>query len=181
MTHSGPAAPLTSTTPALTPPQESLKWTHTPTAVLTRTKDAIAATRAVHDRIAALPPASRSVASVIHPLAAAAAALETCVEPLAFYQHVAPDKALRDAGNEAEGLRKEFQVDASMRADVFEAVCGAAEAAERDGVQLDAEEKRLVVKMLLDGKRAGLALPEVERKELMEVRACLRTSVEYMR
>ena len=169
--------PLTFPEPALIPPQAPPKWTHTPAEVLALTKDAIAATRAVHDRIAAIPAASRSFASVILPLAAAATSLGTSTECLKFYQNVAPDKALRDASNEAGGLLDEFNVNASMRVDVFEAVRGAAEEVQRSKVRLDAEEKRLVDKMLLDGKRAGLALPEPERKELMKV---LRPCVLYM-
>ena len=133
------------------------------------TKDAIAAAHAVHDCIAAIPAASCSFASVILPLAAAATSLGTSTECLKFYQNVAPDKALRDASNEAEGLLDEFNVDASMRVDVFEAVRGAAVEVEQSKLQFDAEEKRLLERMLLDGKCAGLALPEPERKELMEV------------
>lgn len=161
----------TNSASALTPPQAPPSWTHTPAALLAATKDAIAVSRTLHDRIAALPPASCSVSSVIHPLAAAAAVLTATTEPLSFYKNVAPDRALRDASNEAEGLLREFSVDASMRVDVFEAVRAAAEAAEKSAEPLDAEEKRLIEKMLLDGKRAGLALPEAERKELLEVRA----------
>jgi Zn-dependent oligopeptidase len=108
------------------------------------------------------------------PLAAAEARLESITEPLSFYQNVAVDKALRDASNEAEVMLRDFGVEASMRVDVYAAVKGAAEAVERaekeEGVKLDAEEKRLVEKMILDGKRAGLALPEAERNVLMDVR-----------
>jgi Zn-dependent oligopeptidase len=48
--------------------------------------------------------------------------------------------------------------------------------------KLSSEEKRLVDKMILDGKRAGLALPEKERDELMALKkelsqACLEFSV----
>jgi hypothetical protein len=44
------------------------------------------------------------------------------------------------------------------------------ERAKKDGVNVDAEEKRLVEKMILDGKRVALALPEAERNVLMDVR-----------
>ena len=169
--------PLTFPEPVLIPPQAPPTWSHTPAEVLALTKDAIAATRAVHDRIAAIPAASRSFASVILPIAAAATILETRTECLIFYKNVAPDTAVRDASNEAKGLLDEFKLEALMRVDVFEAVRGAAEEVQRSKVQLDAEEKRLVEKMLLDGKRAGLALPEPERKELRKV---LRPCVLYM-
>ena len=47
---------------------------------------------------------------------------------------------------------------------------------------LGPEERRLVEKMILDGKRAGLALPEKEREELTKLKkdlsqACLEFNV----
>lgn len=155
--------------PAPTLPQPPPTWSHTPSSILSLTKDAIDSTRALHDQIASLSPSSRSFASVILPLAAAEARLESVAEPLSFYQNVALDKALRDASNEAEVLLRDFGVEASMRVDVYEAVKGAAEAVEKEGGTLGAEEKRLIKEMVRDGKRAGLALPEEERKVLMEV------------
>ncbi|KAF8521046.1 mitochondrial endopeptidase [Gautieria morchelliformis] len=155
----------------LTPPQPPPTWSHTPSSILSLTTAAIEATRTLHDKIASLDSSSLSFASVMLPLAAAEARLESITEPLSFYQNVAVDKALRDASNEAAAMVRDFGVEASMRVDVYAAVKGAAEAverAEKEGVKLEAEEKRLVEKMILDGKRAGLALPEAERNVLMD-------------
>lgn len=116
-----------------------------------------------------MPPEDRSFASVILPLAAAEAKLEAVGEPISFYQNVSISKELRDASNQAEVSIREFSVDASMRVDVFEAIKGAADAIESSEQELCSEDKRLVEKMLLDGKRAGLALPEEDRKTLTEV------------
>jgi Zn-dependent oligopeptidase len=58
-----------------------------------------------------------------------------------------------------------------MRADVFAAVQDAAAAAAAEA--LGAEERRLVEKMVLDGKRNGLALPADAREQL----AALRTEL----
>jgi Zn-dependent oligopeptidase len=58
-----------------------------------------------------------------------------------------------------------------MRADVFAAVQDAAAAAAAE--TLGAEERRLVAKMVLDGKRNGLALPADAREKL----AALRTEL----
>jgi Zn-dependent oligopeptidase len=159
----------------MTPPQPPPIWSHTPSSIISLTSAAIEATRTLHTKVASLDPSSHSFASVILPLAAAEARLESITEPLSFYQNVSVDKALRDASNEAEGMVRDFGIEASMRVDVYAAVKGAAEAVERaekeEGVKLGAEEKRLVEKMILDGKRAGLALPEVERNVLMDVGA----------
>lgn len=87
-------------------------------------------------------------------------------DPLSFYQNVSPSKDLRDASNEAEVLVRDYSVDSSMRLDVFKAKQAAEENIKKSGKKLSDEEARLVEKMILDGTRAGLALPEEKRKEL---------------
>jgi metallopeptidase MepB len=71
-----------------------------------------------------------------------------------------------------------------MRLDLFQAKVAAEKNLKASGQwdKLSAEEQRLVEKMLLDGKRAGLALPEKERAELMTLKkelsqVCLEFSV----
>jgi len=121
--------------------------------------------------VATLSPDARNFSSVFLALADAEAKLDTIAEPLSFYQNVSPSKELRDASNQAEILLRDFSVEASMRVDVYDAVKGAAENIEKNREHLGPEEKRLIEKMVLDGKRAGLALPEEDRKALTEVRS----------
>lgn len=71
-----------------------------------------------------------------------------------------------------------------MRLDVFKARTAAEKNLRESGAweKLSDEQHRLVEKMVLDGKRAGLALPEKEREELMQLKkdlsqACLDFSV----
>jgi Zn-dependent oligopeptidase len=71
-----------------------------------------------------------------------------------------------------------------MRLDVFKAKAAAEKNLRASGAweKLSEEQQRLVEKMVLDGKRAGLALPEKEREELMKLKkelsqACLDFSV----
>ena len=97
---------------------------------------------------------------------------------------MSPSKELRDASNDAEVLVRDFGVTSSMRLDVFQAKVAAEKNIKASGQwdKLSSEEKRLVDKMILDGKRAGLALPEKERDELMTLKkelsqACLEFSV----
>jgi len=103
-------------------------------------------------------------------------------DPVAFYQNVSPSKELRDASNEAEQLVLDFGVESSMRIDVYHAKVAAQKNIEVSGKKLNPEEQRLVEKMIQDGTRAGLALPEADRerltvwkKELSQV--CLEFSV----
>ena len=115
-------------------------------------------------------------------MAQAEAEFDHVIEPLAFYQNVSPSKELRDASNEAEALVREYGVETSMRIDLFRAKQAAEENIKKSGVKLDAEEQRLVEKMIQDGTRAGLALPESQRQRLTELKkelsaACLEFSV----
>lgn len=104
------------------------------------------------------------------------------MEPLCFYQNVSPSKELRDASNEAEALSRDYSVELSMRLDLFKAKQAAQKNIEQSGKKLNPEEQRLVEKMIQDGTRAGLALPDKEREELTKLKkemsaACLEFSV----
>jgi Zn-dependent oligopeptidase len=89
-------------------------------------------------------------------------------EPLSFYQNVSPSKELRDASNEAEQLVRDFGVESSMRIDVYNAKVAAQKNIEASGKEFNPEEQRLVEKMVQEGKRAGLGLPEADRERLTE-------------
>ncbi|TDL22266.1 Metalloprotease [Rickenella mellea] len=154
---------------ALKAPQLPPSWKHSAADVLSLTKAAIESNRKVHDSVAALSPADCNFTSVYVALASADAELEN-LEPLLFYQNVSTDKELRDAATEAENLVRNFSVEAEMRLDVFKAKKAASENITKDAVSLTDEEKRLVEKMLLDGKRAGLDLPEAQRDELTKLK-----------
>ena len=83
-----------------------------------------------------------------------------------FYQNVSTSKELRDASNQTEVLVRNFYVEIDMRVDIFTAKKHAAENIKNQGIELSPEEQRLVDKMILDGKRSGLDLPEDKREEL---------------
>ena len=115
-------------------------------------------------------------------MAHAETTLDAVVEPLSFYQNVSTSKELRDASNEAEVLVRDYGVEASMRLDVFRAKQAAEKNIQAAGIKLSAEEQRLVDKMVLDGKRAGLTLPDSEREKLTQLKkelsqTCLEFSV----
>jgi Zn-dependent oligopeptidase len=57
-----------------------------------------------------------------------------------------------------------------MRTDVFHAVQDAADYIARSGEKLSGEEQRLIDKMVLEGKRAGLALPVDKRTQLLDLK-----------
>ncbi|KDQ62378.1 hypothetical protein JAAARDRAFT_189705 [Jaapia argillacea MUCL 33604] len=165
---------------AIKPPQAPPTWSHSAEDILKLTKEALAKDKALLDKIAALPPKDCNFSSVFLPLALGDAEVDAVTEPLSFYQNVSPSKELRDASNEAEVLVRDYGVDASMRLDVFQAKQHAEANIKASRQKLSPEEERLVEKSLLDGKRAGLALPEKERTELMQLKKDLsQTCLEF--
>ncbi|KAI0822328.1 metallopeptidase MepB [Trametes gibbosa] len=145
-------------------PQAPLSWSHTPQEVKTLMDNAFEGYRAAEDRVAALKADECTFKSVS--LALAEARRIATVEPLSFYQNVSTSKDLRNAANKAEVSVKASLVDSSMRPDVFRAKQAAKAKIEKSGRLLSEEERRLVNKMILDGTRAGLALPDAERSQL---------------
>ncbi|KAF8752972.1 Peptidase family M3 [Rhizoctonia solani] len=133
------------------PPQAPLRWDHSPEDVMSFTKEAIENSRNMQDTVASLSESECSFGSVFLPLALAEAHLDATTEPLSFYQNK---------------LVREFGIESSMRVDVYTALLNA----RKKGEKLTKEEQRLVDKMILDGKRAGLALPEDKRAELMKLK-----------
>ncbi|KAJ7134561.1 hypothetical protein C8R44DRAFT_770807 [Mycena epipterygia] len=141
-------------------------WTHTPEDVARLTKEAINNHRAVEDKIGTLQPSECTYESLA--LEAAETEFESVNEPLSFYQNVSPSKQLRDASTDADSIVRDYGVESSMRIDVFQAKLAAEKNIKSSGLweKLSSEEQRLVDKMILDGKRSGLGLPESERNTL---------------
>ncbi|KAJ6584908.1 hypothetical protein B0H19DRAFT_926190 [Mycena capillaripes] len=152
---------------AITPPQPPPDWTHKPEDVARLIKEAIANHRAVEDKIGALDPSECTYESLA--LEAAETDFETVTEPLSFYQNVSPSKQLRDASTDADSAVRDYGVESSMRLDVYQAKLAAEKTIKSSGLweKLSSEEQRLIDKMILAGKRAGLGLPESERNTLM--------------
>ncbi|KAF7792616.1 hypothetical protein EIP86_003713 [Pleurotus ostreatoroseus] len=159
---------------SLTPPQPAPSWTHSPEDVARITKETIDKDRKLTDEVAALKESDCTFENLR--LAQAEAEFDHIIEPLAFYQNVSPSQELRDASNAAESAVREYGVESSMRLDVFQAKQAALKNIKESGRKLTSEEQRLVDKMIQDGTRAGLALPEKERTELMALKKELSNS-----
>ena len=103
-------------------------------------------------------------------LANSEAACDIALEPLQFYQNVSTNKALRDASVKCEERVRKYANQESMRDDLYKAKVTADANLRKSGAwdKLSDEQKRLVDKMLLDGKRAGLALEKKEDKERLK-------------
>ena len=88
-----------------------------------------------------------------------------------FMARVHPDKAVRDAAQEAEERLQKWQSDLVFRRDLYEAIEGYASTDE--AAHLTGEEGRLLEFTRLDFRRAGHALSEEERSEVQRLRTRL--------
>ncbi|KAG6864823.1 hypothetical protein C0993_008501, partial [Termitomyces sp. T159_Od127] len=134
---------------SLTPPQSPPSWSHSPEDIIRLNNEYIAANRVVQDAVGALASKDCNFTSqVFVALAEADARFEAGTEPLAFYQNVSPSKELRDASNEAESIVRQFEIESSMRLDVYNAKIAAKKNLEESGEweKLSPEEKRLAEK-----------------------------------
>ncbi|EIW59235.1 Metalloprotease [Trametes versicolor FP-101664 SS1] len=154
----------------LVPPQPAPTWTHPREDIVRLTKEAIARYKGVEDKVASLSPEECNFDTVFLALAHAEAERIATVQPLTFLHDVSPSQAVRDASDAADSLLRDFTVDSTMRIDVFRAKQDAKRNIEASGVALDPEERRLVERMVLDGTRAGLALPEADRERLIKLK-----------
>jgi metallopeptidase MepB len=110
-------------------------------------------TRALLDKISQdVTPERATFASVVLPMAEDenAAALEGRI--IGFYQAVSTNQELRDASSKAEEIMDEFNIEASMREDIFKLV----DAAYQKGEDLDPESRRLLEKERKSYIRNGL-------------------------
>ncbi|QRV82708.1 metallopeptidase MepB [Ceratobasidium sp. AG-Ba] len=148
------------------PPQAALKWDHTPESILTAAKQAIDTCRAIRDKVSSLSAEKCNFSTVFLPLALADSQFIATTQPLTFYENVSPDKAMRDASTEARKMTREFDVESLMRLDIYKALLSAKAKVEK----LSPEEQRLVDRMILNRKRAGLSLQEDQRKELIQLK-----------
>jgi Zn-dependent oligopeptidase len=87
-----------------------------------------------------------------------------------FLQYVSTNDAVRDASVEADKVAQEFELSSITRLDVYEALKDAEEHTKANNVKLNAEEQRLLERLLLDRTRNGLALEPEKREELLKLK-----------
>lgn len=84
-----------------------------------------------------------------------------------FFQHVSPDKSLRDASAASEDKLSSHSIDAGTREDVYNSF---KKALEKDGKSLDTESSRFATKLEKSYRKNGLALPKETRDKVVELK-----------
>ncbi|XP_065833930.1 thimet oligopeptidase-like [Oscarella lobularis] len=119
------------------------------------------------DSVGRLQPSEVTFDNTIKVLADNKASYETRRALVDFPHHVHPNKDIRNASTEADKKLSEFDVEMSMRQDVFNAVA----AIKEKGVGGSSPEtERLVDRILVLGKRNGLHLSEEKQQKVKEIK-----------
>ncbi|RXG59754.1 Thimet oligopeptidase, partial [Armadillidium vulgare] len=140
----------------------------TPVDIEKNTEKLILEQRTAYDAIGAVPLEDVSYDKVIKAIADVERDRSTKGASLYFPQHASSDKALRDASCKADTKLEEFDVEMSMRKDVFDRIVAFKE---KEGLsELNDEQKRFIEKLILAGKRNGLHLSEEKRSKIKEIK-----------
>eukprot|EP00761_Pharyngomonas_kirbyi_P012748 gb/GECH01012775.1/.p1 GENE.gb/GECH01012775.1/~~gb/GECH01012775.1/.p1 ORF type:complete len:664 (+),score=190.56 gb/GECH01012775.1/:1-1992(+) len=123
--------------------------------------------RKVEDRVSAIPESERTFTSVVQPLLLNEAEFHDISSNVIFFSYVSPDKNKRDTSSECTQKLEEFEIESSMREDVFAAL---RTVKEKEWDQLDKDQQRALGRMLRDFERNGLDLPEEKRNRVKELK-----------
>ncbi|KAG4435015.1 hypothetical protein IFR05_009504 [Cadophora sp. M221] len=139
----------------LIPPQGPFQFTGTRTSIIGDMTRLIDHCRKAQDAVAnSVRPEKATFANVLLPLVQSGNALKVESHILQFYQHVSPDKEIRDASGEAEKLLNDFNIETAMREDLYRLV----DAVANKNEQLDTESTLLLGKQHREYIRNGLKL-----------------------
>uniref|UniRef100_A0A3B4U6A2 Neurolysin (metallopeptidase M3 family) n=2 Tax=Seriola dumerili TaxID=41447 RepID=A0A3B4U6A2_SERDU len=143
--------------------RNTLRWDLSPEEIRTMTDSVINRVKKVYDEIGSLNIVNVSVENTLKALANAKLDYASSRHVLDFPQYVCPSKEVRSASTDADKKLSEFDVEISMREDVFERITALQKNLQEN---LSPEEKRLLDRLVTLGKRRGLHLSKDIQEEI---------------
>ncbi|XP_037341008.2 neurolysin, mitochondrial [Pungitius pungitius] len=140
-----------------------LRWDLSPEDIRAAAASLMDRVRAAHDDVGALDLEDVSVENTLKALAHAKLDFASSLHVLDFPQYVCSSKEVRTASTEADKRLSEFDVEISMREDVFKRVTALQKKVQEN---LPPEEKRFLDRLVTLGKRKGLHLSKDIQEEI---------------
>uniref|UniRef100_A0A0L8FHT3 Peptidase M3A/M3B catalytic domain-containing protein n=2 Tax=Octopus bimaculoides TaxID=37653 RepID=A0A0L8FHT3_OCTBM len=144
-----------------------LDWEWNVDKIAKVTEEIMVKSKAVHDKVGTLKYDEINYDTVIKPLAMDAAEYEVQRNNIEFIKQVYSNKLLRDASVEADKKLSKFDVEMSMRQDVFDSIVTFSE---KNQSTLTGETKRLVERLIKLGRKNGLHLPKETQDKIMKIK-----------
>uniref|UniRef100_A0A667Z4P6 Neurolysin (metallopeptidase M3 family) n=1 Tax=Myripristis murdjan TaxID=586833 RepID=A0A667Z4P6_9TELE len=141
----------------------TLRWDLSPDEIKAMTDHLISRIKRAYDDIGSLNIEKVSVENTLKALAAAKLDYAASRHALDFPQYVSPCKEVRLASTEADKKLSEFDVEISMREDVFKRIIALQE---KRPDNLNPEENRFLDRLVILGKRNGLHLSKDVQEEI---------------
>ncbi|TWW66316.1 Thimet oligopeptidase [Takifugu flavidus] len=159
--------------------RNALRWDLSPPEIRTMTDSLISRVNRVYDEVGALKIENVSVENTLKALANIRLEYASLRHVLDFPQYVSPSKEVRAASTEADKQLSEFDVELSMREDVFRRIVALQENTPEN---ISAEEKRLLDRLVTLGRRKGLHLPKDTQEEIKKTSKLIsELSIEFNR
>ncbi|XP_069369697.1 neurolysin, mitochondrial isoform X2 [Paralichthys olivaceus] len=143
--------------------RNTLRWDLSPEEIRTTADNLINRVKKVFDDIGSLSTEHVTVENTLKALADAKLDYASSRHVLDFPQYVCPSKEVRSASTEADKLLSEFDVEISMREDVFKRITTLQRKFQDD---VSPEEKRFIDRLVTLGKRRGLHLSKDIQEEI---------------
>ncbi|XP_061540585.1 thimet oligopeptidase [Phycodurus eques] len=152
-------------------PVNRLRWDPNAEQIREMADQLMADTKKVYDGVGALDPSAVTFRNTVKALADVEVDYTVERNMLDFPQHVSPCKDVRTASTEADKRLSEFDVEMSMREDVYLRVVALQK--QVDLGSLPAESQRYMERLLKLGQRNGLHLPKDTQEEIKSIKKTL--------